>query len=224
MEHSTNWTISKSLGGRSGARASSNIWRWTDATQTVAEFAVDPHGKGTPDMLVDASDMEVVLQLTWQTSPTTCTELFYAAACIPVKLRKTEPFATLCRRDIKRPHQIFMHMLFNPSWKMTDHVNGNGLDNRRVNLVESNWVENAMNRRIHGNNTSGANGVYLIKQPKTNSWFTYVTVNKKRISKCFSFGAYSHRNKDDAYELAVAWRKARNEAIGCTNGTRPKAV
>ncbi len=42
-----------------------------------------------------------------------------------------------------------------------DHVNGNGLDNRRVNLRQATHIQNMRNRRTGSNNTSGFKGVGL---------------------------------------------------------------
>ena len=44
-----------------------------------------------------------------------------------------------------------------------DHIDGNGLNNRRKNLRECSNANNAMNRRKYKNNTSGYKGVTLEK-------------------------------------------------------------
>ena len=56
---------------------------------------------------------------------------------------------------------IWMHheIMGSPTAERLDHVNGNGLDNRRCNLRQASKAENGRNRRINANNTSGFKGV-----------------------------------------------------------------
>ncbi len=221
LEHSRNWTITKSGSGR---RDKSNVWRWTDTTQTVAEFAIDPEGKGLPSMFVDACDLENILRLTWGIQRAPFGETYYASTRVPKPLLDVEPFSTMCQRPMKQPRRFFMHMLLNPNWCMTDHINGNGLDNRRENLIATDKQQNALNCRVNKANKSGATGVFLTKTKGESSWVAYYKFNKKRTSKIFSFGIHSHRSKEEAFELAVAWRKEKDKETGCRNGMRPKAV
>lgn len=60
-----------------------------------------------------------------------------------------------------------------------DHINGNGLDNRRSNLRGATRRQNCCNRGTQVNNTSGHKGVSWHKGK--GKWQAYITVNRKRI-------------------------------------------
>ena len=78
---------------------------------------------------------------------------------------------------------------------IVDHINGNGLDNRRENLRIVTPQQNAFNRAIQTNNTSGHKGVSLVK--RNNKWLARIGFNGKRIV----LGTF------DSYEEAVEARK-----------------
>lgn len=60
-----------------------------------------------------------------------------------------------------------------------DHINGNGLDNRRENLRLANRAQQNRNTRMKRNNTSGFKGVSYHKP--NNRWCAYITVNSKTV-------------------------------------------
>lgn len=59
-----------------------------------------------------------------------------------------------------------------------DHINGDSSDNRIENLRPADSTQNASNRSLFVNNTSGKKGVSYHKA--SGLWYTYVNVNKKR--------------------------------------------
>jgi len=66
------------------------------------------------------------------------------------------------RKDSSRA-LIYMHRLINrtPDGLVTDHKDGDGLNNRRANLRTASQVQNMMNRRGKKRGTSKFKGVYL---------------------------------------------------------------
>lgn len=82
------------------------------------------------------------------------------------------------------PVYIYMHRLLanTPEGMITDHINGDKLDNRRSNLRQCTKSQNAMNTGIRKDNKSGYKGVHK-NHPKANSkpWKSEIKVNGKRI-------------------------------------------
>ncbi len=69
-------------------------------------------------------------------------------------------------------HKIIMHC------NLIDHINGNGLDNRKCNLRSSNKSLNSVNsQKRDGNNTSKFKGVSF--RVDRNRWRSVVTKDKK---------------------------------------------
>lgn len=80
-------------------------------------------------------------------------------------------------------------------FKYYDHINRNELDNRKSNLRPATFTENAQNRSLFKNNTSGITGVGWHKN--TNNWRARITVNNKQI--CLGY----FDNKEDAIKARL---------------------
>lgn len=108
----------------------------------------------------------------------------------------------------KTPHKGLMHRVIlarkleRPLRKgeVVDHINGNGLDNRRENLRLATHSQNGMNRGKQSNNTSGFKGVSL--ERKTGKWVAHISRNGEYIR----LGTFADRIQ--AYE---AYCKAADE-------------
>lgn len=62
---------------------------------------------------------------------------------------------------------------------LIDHINGNGHDNRWVNLREADYCQNAQNRCVSRRNKSGQPGVS--KDTQTGKWLSEIGVQGKSI-------------------------------------------
>jgi hypothetical protein len=74
--------------------------------------------------------------------------------------------------------------------EQVDHIDGNGLNNRRINLREVSNQENHKNKPMYSTNTSGYVGVYWHKQRQ--KWHVRINVDGERICGGFFI------NKKDA--------------------------
>lgn len=73
-----------------------------------------------------------------------------------------------------------------------DHINGNGLDNRRSNLRAATDSQNAMNRGMRTDNSSGFKGVYR----RGRLWRAQIQIQGRRVH----LGTF-----DDATDAALAY-------------------
>ncbi len=105
------------------------------------------------------------------------------------------------------------HRLVYPGWEVIDHINRDGLDNRRRNLRDGGGGVNNRNTRMQRNNTSGVTGVsYGVKLKR---WIATWMVEGKNHSKYFP----GERDDEAAKNAAIAYRQQMAGQLGNTNGT-----
>lgn len=121
--------------------------------------------------LVDDEDFERVNQYKWH-----CSACGYA----------------MCR---KGKHLIYMHhsILDIPKGMFVDHINRNGLDNRKSNLRIVTHSQNMINRKFQKNNKSGVTGIRWNKKDKR--WIAQIRFDCKLLY----LGSYT--NKKDAIKV-----------------------
>ncbi len=100
---------------------------------------------------------------------------------------------------------VYMHreIMNIPNGVQIDHINGNGLDNRKVNLRICNHSQNQQNRAKRGNKSSRFKGVDWHKLSK--KWRARICINRKRIH----IGYYNSEN-----EAAKAYDQKAVELFG----------
>ena len=82
------------------------------------------------------------------------------------------------KKGINKNNYVDLHQLLNPGWSRTDHINGNPLDNRRVNLRECTHQQNMHNRKKNKNSKSRYKGVWWEKDAR--KWRAAIRLDNKR--------------------------------------------
>lgn len=93
------------------------------------------------------------------------------------------PNVDYARRNVRLPNGCYRTIrlhTFVTGWSYVDHINGDGLDNRRSNLRLSDKPTNMRNRGTQKNNTSGFKGVSWSKDKR--KWQAAITVNGRSIN------------------------------------------
>lgn len=121
----------------------------------IGESAILKTNKGQ-EILVDAEDIPRLKELTW---------------CISGNgyvMSRTKDHATIL-------HRFIIGAL---NGEYVDHINGNPLDNRKVNLRRCAKQQNEFNQKVRADNTSGFRGVCADK--RRGGFRAYISKDKKQ--------------------------------------------
>ena len=144
----------------------------------MPKLIIESKTHGTHTMLFDEEDRELVESHKWRVYLDHNT--YYATTHIPHPdggWSKPRPGGYKRRRRTTRPlHRLLMDP---PKGMVIDHINHNGLDNRRENLRICTRAENSRNRGKQKNNTSGYKGVCWYKRDK--KWRAQIKKDSKKI-------------------------------------------
>lgn len=140
--------------------------------------------------IVDGADYEFLMQWKWHIKDDKSGRLYAAA------------YLGGGRKNVKRGsmHGFIMQ---SPENKYIDHINGDGLDNRRCNLRFCTNTENQRNSIKRKITTSKYKGVCWSKVSE--KWYSSITINYKQIN----LGFY-----DSESEAAIAYNIAAKKNFG----------
>ena len=171
----------------------------------MSELVIESITHGTHTVLYDEQDAHKIEPWAWTLSKGHGT--YYAARRTPRPNRTT----------------ILMHREVTdcPKGSMIDHINGNGLDNRRSNLRVCTMSENMMNRSKTRQNSTGYKGVYNTGDSKLNPYRAKIQKNSKvyclghyntpeEAARAYDakakelFGEFAHLNFPDEQSLKIS--------------------
>jgi AP2 domain len=124
---------------------------------------------------IDVADVPLVAEYSWYIH----------------KDRYTHYARTSIRAPDGRRITLRLHQLLT-GFPMTDHIDGDGLNNKRDNLRQASHSENGWNRRANIGNKSGLKGAQWY--PPTQQWRARIAANGKQIH----LGYYA--TAEDAHE------------------------
>ena len=108
----------------------------------------------------------------------------------------------------------YLHNLIFPKWKIVDHINRDGLDNRRCNLRDGNKDNINVKNQKRKDNAFGKTGVHFSNY-KNGAWVVQWPENEKRKKKTFSIGKYG---MEGAKQKAIQFRVEVDKRLNLSNG------
>lgn len=101
-------------------------------------------------------------------------------------------------------------------WELVDHIDGDGLNNRRSNLRPRTRYENTIHRKLSFANTSGVAGVYY-RAAGDRKWARYVASIGGGDNKEHASYSVLQWGEEEAFRLAVEWRRKKEQERGYTH-------
>lgn len=150
-------------------------------------ITINSQKHGTKTVLIDDEDFDLVSQYSWH-----------------ILLSHGNYYASTHTRNEKGRTCTLMHrMLFAiKNGQHIDHINNNGLDNRRSNIRLCSISENNRNRAVRKDSTLGIKGVYLSKSRSDNSKKKF-TAEIRHNKKKYSLGYFETKE-----QAALAYNEA----------------
>lgn len=139
-----------------------NQYRFIDDVCYIDCF--NTKGVLTGSIIIDKDDYDIVKDYQWHIENS----------------RKNLQYGQSFTKGTLPTKTIRIHRLLMPNSLQIDHINHNGLDNRKCNLRICNNQENNCNKNFLRNPKSGYTGIRY--NEKADSYYVRITVHKKEIS------------------------------------------
>jgi len=164
---------------------------------------------GKHTIIIDTEDWDKVKEHKWCTFGGATHRYPYAVANIPHpngawKYRKRQGRID---RERRRTGLYLHHLIMGkpPKGKCIDHINHDGLNNRKENLRFVTQSQNGQNSRKSKNCSSRYKGVSLHKRPRSKRWAAHITHKRKKTH----IGYFTCE-----HEAALAYNKKAKELWG----------